>query len=237
MKVQGDHLFEGPQELVWETLLDPEVLATVLPGCEKLELVGEDEYEGELKIKMGPVQGVFMGKVKLEDIERPDSYTMQVDGRGAPGFVKATGHLTLEPEEGQTRVRYEGDAQVGGRLASVGQRLVESSAKAIIKQSLEGLNDAVKERAASAGAEGEAAEAAPGAQSGAAGGEQAGSAGAAAGPGGGSPRPKKKPPSQASFAANVAKDVARDVIPAPVRWAGGILVAALLVYFVYLMMT
>ena len=79
MKVSGEYLFDGPQELVWETLLDPEVLASVLPGCEKLELVGENEYEGALKIKVGPVQGQFMGKVKLEDIQPPDSYTMQVE--------------------------------------------------------------------------------------------------------------------------------------------------------------
>ncbi len=152
MKVSGEYLFDGPQQLVWETLLDPEVLASVLPGCEKLDLVGENEYEGALKIKVGPVQGQFMGKVKLEDIRPPNAYTMQVDGRGAPGFVKATGHLALEAAGAQTKVTYEGDAQVGGRLASVGQRLMESSAKAIIKQSLDGLNVSVKERGAAADA-------------------------------------------------------------------------------------
>ncbi|HSR40715.1 MAG TPA: carbon monoxide dehydrogenase subunit G [Longimicrobiales bacterium] len=220
MKVQGDHLFEGPQELVWETLLDPEVLASVLPGCEKLELVGENEYEGELKIKMGPVQGTFMGKVKLEDIQRPDSYTMQVDGRGAPGFVKATGHLSLEPEDDRTRVSYEGDAQVGGRLASVGQRLVESSAKAIIKQSLDGLNEAVKERAA------------PGV--GAAGEDAGGTAPAGDGP---APAASRKPPSQASFAANVAKDVVRDVVPAPVRYGAVALVVIVVLLLLYVVMT
>ncbi|MGD2069938.1 MAG: carbon monoxide dehydrogenase subunit G [Gemmatimonadota bacterium] len=217
MKVEGEYLFEGPQDLVWETLLDPEVLASVLPGCEKLELVGEDEYEGALKIKMGPVQGAFMGKVKLEDKQPPDSYTMQVDGRGAPGFVKATGHLSLEPQDERTRVTYEGDAQVGGRLASVGQRLVESSAKAIIKQSLDGLNEAVRDRAAPAAA--------------GSGAEVAEAAGAAAA------RPKRKEPTQAAFAANVAKDVARDLIPAPVRWVGGVVLAVAVLYVLYILVT
>lgn len=147
MKISGEYLFDAPRQQVWEALLDPEVLASVLPGCEKLELVGENEYEGALNIKVGPVQGEFMGKVKLEDLQPPESYTMQVDGRGAPGFVKATGNLELEPDGDRTRVTYEGDAQVGGRLASVGQRLVESSAKAIIKQSLDGLNESVQARA------------------------------------------------------------------------------------------
>lgn len=163
MKVSGEYLFDGPRQLVWETLLDPEVLAGVLPGCEKLELVGDNEYEGALNIKIGPVQGQFMGKVKLLNLRAPESYTMEVDGRGAPGFVKATGNLDLEPADDGTQVSYEGDAQVGGRLASVGQRLVESSAKAIIKQSLDGLNAAVRARgeAAESGAEAPSAPQAP----------------------------------------------------------------------------
>jgi len=151
MKVGGEYTFEGPQDLVWDVLLDPEVLASVLPGCEKLELVGENEYEGALKIKVGPVQGEFMGKVKLVDIEEPDSYTMIVDGRGAPGFVKAKGDLRLSGDGSATRLDYTGDAQIGGRLASVGQRLMESSAKAIIKQSLDGLNGAVQARVGDGG--------------------------------------------------------------------------------------
>jgi carbon monoxide dehydrogenase subunit G len=208
MKVAGDYTFDGPQQLVWDTLLDPEVLASVLPGCEKLDLVGENEYEGALKIKIGPVQGQFMGKVKLEDIQAPDSYTMQVDGRGAPGFVKATGHLKLAASGDQTGVTYEGDARVGGRLASVGQRLVESSAKAIIKQSLDGLNAAVIARGAAA----EAGEAAP--------------------------EPvKAAPPSQAEFAATIAKEVARDVLPPWVRYGAVIVVIAIVLYVIFTLLT
>jgi len=208
MKVSGEYVFDGPQQVVWDTLLDPEVLAGVLPGCEKLELVGENEYEGALKIKVGPVQGQFMGKVKLEDIQPPDAYTMQVDGRGAPGFVKATGTLALAAAGAQTRVNYQGDAQVGGRLASVGQRLVESSAKAIIKQSLDGLNASVQARAAAASAGQEA------------------------------PAPVKvKPPSQTGFAASIAKDVARDLIPPWVRKVALALVVVAVVYIVYVLLT
>ena len=208
MKVNGEYLFDGPQELVWDTLLDPEVLASVLPGCEKLELVGENEYEGALKIKVGPVQGQFMGKVKLEDIQAPDSYTMQVDGRGAPGFVKATGNLALQAAGAQTKVTYEGDAQVGGRLASVGQRLVESSAKAIIKQSLDGLNASVQARGAAAdtGADDP-------------------------------PAPEAKPPSQTAFAANVAREVARDLVPPWVRNTAAAVAVVLILYVIYVLLT
>ena len=208
MNVSGDYVFEGSQDLVWDTLLDPEVLASVLPGCEKLELVGEDEYEGDLKIKVGPVQGKFSAKVNLVNIDKPSAYTMKVDGRGAPGFVKATGNLRLAADGGQTNLTYDGDAQVGGRLASVGQRLIESSAKAIIKQTMDGLNNAVKARVAAA----EAGEEAP-------------------------PPPAAAAPSQAEFATAVAKEVAKDLIPGPVRTVGIVVILALVLFVLYTLVT
>ena len=156
MKIKGEYRFDAPREVVWDALRDPTVLASVLPGCEKLDQVGEEAYEGTLNIKVGPVQGRFEGKIQLEDVEPPTGYTMKVDGRGAPGFVKATGRLKLAEEGEATLLTYDSDAQVGGRIAGVGQRLLDSSAKAIIKQSLEGLNSSLAARA-----EGEEAEEAP----------------------------------------------------------------------------
>ena len=146
MKLDGEYIFEARNDLVWASLLDPEVLAAVLPGCDRLELVGEDEYEGILNIRIGPVQGKFDGTVKLENIRVGEAFTMKVDGRGTPGFVKATAYVSLDPEGDGTRLSYEADAQVGGRIASVGQRLVESSARAIAKQSLEGLDGIMSAR-------------------------------------------------------------------------------------------
>ena len=146
MKFAGEYRFEAPIAEVWRALLDPVVLAAVMPGCEKLELV-DDAYVGELNIKVGPVQGKFQGKVNLSDVEEEKGYTMKVDGRGAPGFVKATAAVKLTPEGDATKMEYDADAQVGGRIASVGQRLIDASAKAIIKESLEGLNANVKARA------------------------------------------------------------------------------------------
>jgi len=232
MKIAGEYLFEGPQDIVWEALMDPDALASALPGCEKLERVGEDEYEGALEIRIGPVQGAFKGKVKLSDIRKPDSYTMRVDGQGASGFVNATGHLKLRPANGGTHADYEGNAQVGGRLAAVGQRLVESSAKSIIRQSLDGLNEAVKARAAT----GTAPEPA-----GSTGAPLAGTtdapAGSAAPPGRAAPAATapdaSKRPSQAEFAANVARDVAADMVPAAMRWGLGIAVLVAVLYFIY----
>lgn len=147
MKLEGSYKFDAPLEVVWGSLMDPEVLAATLPGCNKLELV-EGIYEGILNVKVGPVQGCFMGKVKLEDLKERASYTMVVDGRGAPGFMKATADVTLAEEGAKTTMRYDADAKVGGRLASVGQRLLEASAKAIIKQNLESLNEVMMARVA-----------------------------------------------------------------------------------------
>ncbi len=148
MKLAGDYKFEAPAAEVWKALLDPVVLAAVMPGCEKLEMV-DDAYVGELNIKVGPVQGKFQGKVTLADVVEEQGYTMTVDGRGAPGFVKAKAAVKLTPEgDAETNMTYDADAQVGGRIASVGQRLIDSSAKAIIKESLEGLHANIKARAA-----------------------------------------------------------------------------------------
>ena len=155
MKLAGDYKFEAPVAEVWKALLDPVVLAAVMPGCEKLELV-DGAYVGELNIKVGPVQGKFQGKVILSDVEDEKGYTMTVDGRGQPGFVKAKAAVKLTHAGEETTMEYDADAQVGGRIASVGQRLIDSSAKAIIKESLEGLNANVKARANVA--EGEEAE-------------------------------------------------------------------------------
>ncbi len=153
MKLQGDYVFDAPVEAVWSALLDPVVLAAVMPGCEKLDLV-DGQYVGELNIKVGPVQGKFSGKVDLLNMVEPSSYTMNIDGRGVPGFVKATAAVKLEKEgETQTRMSYDADAQVGGKIASVGQRLLEASSRAITKQSLEGLNENIKIRVAAAARE------------------------------------------------------------------------------------
>ena len=146
MKLAGEYEFEAPISEVWKALLDPVVLAAVMPGCEKLEFV-DGAYVGDLNIKVGPVQGKFHGKVTLSEVQEEKGYTMKVDGRGAPGFVRATAEVKLTRAGDETKMEYDADAQVGGRIASVGQRLIDASAKAIIKESLEGLNANVKARA------------------------------------------------------------------------------------------
>src|SRR4051812_8097702 len=130
MKLAGEYVFEAEIQEVWDALFDPAVLAAVMPGCEKLELV-DGAYVGEIKVKVGPIQGKFAGKVDLLDQVPPTSYRMIVDGKGPQGFVKATATIVLAAEGTSTRIKYDSDAQVGGKIATVGQRLVETSARAI----------------------------------------------------------------------------------------------------------
>ncbi len=203
MEIGGEYTFDAPQDIVWKALQDPDVLASVMPGGEGFSEVGENEYEGNLKIKVGPVQGKFKGKIKLSEIVEPESYNIEVDGKGAPGFVKATGGLKLTPQGEKTHMVYEGTAHIGGRIASVGQRLMDSSAKSIIRQSLEGLNEyvktqvAAKETAVATGVAEEEIE------------EAIAEAVAQA--------PAYVPPSQSQVAVNVAKDVFDDFIPEEYR--------------------
>ena len=147
MKLQGEYIFDGPREEVWEIIRDPEVLATALPGTQSLEQVGENEFEGTMHVRIGPVAGVFAGKIVVSDEVPPESCTLTVEGKGAPGFANGTGRVKLiEQGDDQTLLQYEGDMQVGGRLASVGQRLIDTASKSMIAQGLESLNNALKVR-------------------------------------------------------------------------------------------
>lgn len=139
MKLEGHYTVAAPQASVWSVLQDPALLARILPGCEKLELLGENKYGAAVKLQIGPLQGAFTGAITLSDIKEPDSYRMSFDGKGALGFVKGTGTVHLVPQGSSTRVEYAGDATIGGRIASVGQRLVESSARALIEQTFDTL--------------------------------------------------------------------------------------------------
>jgi carbon monoxide dehydrogenase subunit G len=228
MKLEGDYLFDAPMEEVWKALLDPVVLAATMPGCEKLDLV-DGQYQGDLHIKVGPIQGKFSGKVDLKDISPPSSYTMLVDGRGAPGFVKASALVKLDREGEQTRLRYDADAQVGGKIASVGQRLLEASARAITKQSLEGLHENIKIRVAAAKAASPPAAAEPVAAKVPADGPSANEPSAPS-----AEAPEPKPPTiatlrkvdQAALAASIAKEVTKSLLPMPV--VAGVAIGVLL---------
>ena len=147
MKLVGEYTFDGPREEVWKLIRDPEVLSTALPGTQSLEQVSENEYQGEMNVRVGPVGGVFMGRLTVSDEVPPESLTMTVEGKGKPGFLNGSGHVQLiAQEDGRTLMKYDGEVQIGGRLASVGQRLIDTASKSIIGQALDTLNQALKAR-------------------------------------------------------------------------------------------
>jgi carbon monoxide dehydrogenase subunit G len=147
MKLEGSYVFDGPREEVWKIVRDPEVLATALPGAQSLEQVSESEYAGKMHVRIGPVSGVFSGRLVVSDEVPPESYTLSVDGRGAPGFAKGTGKVRLLEHEGErTLMEYEGEMQVGGKIASVGQRLIDTAGRSMIGQGLDSLNNALEAR-------------------------------------------------------------------------------------------
>ncbi len=135
MKIQGQQTLPASRDRVWKALLDPEVLGRTLPGCDGLEAAGPDEYKMHMKLAIASVQGVFDGRVKIEDQNPPESYKLSVEGRGKVGFVKGGGAFRLEPAgDSETLVHYEGDVSVGGLIAGVGQRLLDMTSKMMIKR-------------------------------------------------------------------------------------------------------
>ena len=130
MKLEGAYDVPAPRKKVWDAFQDPKLLKKAIPGCEKLEAVGPDEYKATMKVGVGGVKGTFEGKVKITEQKPPESYKLAVEGSGGPGFVRGETVITLsDPEGGGTRVAYSADVQVGGLIASVGQRMLGGVSK------------------------------------------------------------------------------------------------------------
>jgi carbon monoxide dehydrogenase subunit G len=134
MELVGEYTFKAPRERVWALLLDPAVLKASLPGCEKLEQIGPDEYAATMRIGVGMIKGTFNGKVKITDKVEPESYRMAVEGAGPQGQVSGVGTLQLVDQGDATVVKYQGDANVRGTLARVGARMLQPAAGTIVKQ-------------------------------------------------------------------------------------------------------
>lgn len=241
MQIQGEYTFDGPRQAVWDLLQDPDVLKAAMPGAKTLEKTGEDEYKAKIEVKIGPVGGVFDTKIALTDQTPPERYTMGVKSQGPTGFANGSAVVSLEETDpATTTMRYDATLQVGGRLASVGQRMLDTVSKSLVRQSLEAMNGALQARlTADAAASAADAPAAASAR-----------AVAADTPPGAPPvsppptapmtppeaipqaappqTPSYTPPSQAEFAANVAKDVAADAFKSP-RFILGLVVLVVIV--------
>jgi len=147
VRIQGTQLLPGTPQQVWELFNDPQRLAKLLPGCQGLEPAGPNRYKVAIKFALAAFSGAYSGFVELSEQKPPKSMRMRVEGKGAPGFMKGEGRLELAAKGQQTEVRYDGEAQVGGLIAAVGQRMIEVAAKKILQQFFEGAAKLLSEAA------------------------------------------------------------------------------------------
>jgi carbon monoxide dehydrogenase subunit G len=131
MDVSASYPFDAPQQRVWDLLIDPDVIASCLPGCETMERTGDDTYRAKLTLGIAAITGRYEGTVRMTDKDEPTGYTLFVEGKGASGFVNGSATVTLAESDGgaTTRVDVTGKAQVGGTIARVGQRLLGGVSK------------------------------------------------------------------------------------------------------------
>lgn len=130
MKIEGQNEIPAPPETVWKALNDPDVLKASIPGCESLEKVSDTEFKATVKTKVGPVQARFKGEVTLADLDPPNSYTLSGRGSGgAAGSARGSAKVRLEPQGEGTLLSYDIDAEVTGKLAQLGSRLILSTTK------------------------------------------------------------------------------------------------------------
>src|SRR5215470_10673607 len=123
MKIEGSHMIKAPRELLYQLMINPEILQRCVPGAQALEAMENGAYKLTLKTGVGSIKGLFTGSIKLDEMREPEHYKMVVDGKGAPGFLKGEGSIDLTAQGEETKVEYAGDVSIGGTIASVGQRM------------------------------------------------------------------------------------------------------------------
>ena len=137
----GEQLIAAPQQATWEALNDPDVLKACVPGCESITLVNPNEYQVLMTARVGPVSAKFRGRLSLSDIKPPHSYSLAFEGQGgAAGFAKGGAQVRLFPENDKTRLAYDVKANVGGKLAQIGSRLVDAAAKKVADEFFNNFN-------------------------------------------------------------------------------------------------
>ncbi|MEW6320672.1 MAG: carbon monoxide dehydrogenase subunit G [Acidobacteriota bacterium] len=149
MKVTGTFLFRGPREAVWDLLQDPAVLAKAMPGAERLERTEGDRFEGSMKVSLGPVTAArFTLVVELADKAAPERFAMRIDSQGPLGFTRGKALVELTPVDEGTMMSYSSDLQIGGRIAAVGQRVIDMAARMMTEKGLESLQKELDARLA-----------------------------------------------------------------------------------------
>jgi carbon monoxide dehydrogenase subunit G len=151
MEMTGEYRIPADRETVWAALNDPDVLAAAIPGCDELEKTSDTGFAATVTAKVGPVKAKFKGEVTLSDIDAPNGYTISGEGKGgAAGFAKGGAKVKLEADGGETILRYEVNANVGGKLAQIGSRLIDGTARKLADEFFQNFSDQVGQRAAAA---------------------------------------------------------------------------------------
>lgn len=154
MDMQASRSLAITQQQAWEALNDPAILKACIPGCDKLESTGENQFVVGMALKIGPVSAKFSGKIQLADLNPPASYTLSFEGQGGvAGFGKGTASVTLVPIESGCELQYTVHAQVGGKIAQLGQRLIDGAAKSLAEDFFKRFDAAAAERFAAGAAE------------------------------------------------------------------------------------
>jgi len=151
MEISGEYIVPASRELVWELLNDADVLKQCIPGCEEIIQKGEDEFSARVVLKIGPVKAKFGGEVRLSDKVYPQSYRISGEGKGGiAGFAKGGANVVLAEVEGGTQLNYEVDAQIGGKIAQLGSRLIVATSKKLAGRFFDKFCEIATERAAGA---------------------------------------------------------------------------------------
>lgn len=146
MEMSGEVRIEATVDEVWAALNDAEILKACIPGCQELEKVSDTEMTAKVVLKIGPVKAKFGGEVTLENLNPPNSYSIVGEGKGGiAGFAKGGADVSLEQDGDETVVRYEAKAQVGGKIAQLGSRLIDSTSKKLANQFFENFRNVLTE--------------------------------------------------------------------------------------------
>ena len=147
MEMTGEQLIHASQAATWDALNDPEILKACIPGCESIELTGPNEYAVQMTARVGPVAAKFKGRMTLSNIQAPNSYSIAFEGQGGvAGFAKGGAEVSLAPAGHDTKLSYTAKANVGGKLAQIGSRLVDAAANKVAGEFFAAFNEKISEK-------------------------------------------------------------------------------------------
>ena len=143
MKITGTYILKAPIDTVWKGLMSPNILADCIPGCQSFDLVGHDKYDMTVNVKVGPMNGKFQGTISIVDQEIQNSYRLIAEGKGSVGFAQGSALVTLSELSGTTSLRVDGELEIGGTIARVGQRIIGNVSKNMMDRFFECLTQSI----------------------------------------------------------------------------------------------